>query len=115
QRNIFAEAAFDRSMILQSIQSLSNLAAAGVAHGADQTVASRRFILIGLQQIDARQSDVRSIGCQVIQRNMWIAPLAHGLLNSSAPNNWSIARRPQSGCAGRNRSAGNHAFQYATS
>ena len=52
QRNIFAKSIFDGSVIFQAIQALGNLTAAGVAHGADQSIAPRNFILIGFQQID---------------------------------------------------------------
>ncbi len=94
ERNVFAKSTFDGRVILEAIQALGNLTSAGVAHGADQPIASRNFILVGLEEINAFQSYVRRVGRQVVQRNMRITPLANGLLNSSAPNDRNITRRP---------------------
>jgi hypothetical protein len=101
ERDIFPECGLDGGVILDAIESVRDGASAGVAHGADQTVAARDIVLRDLEQVDSVESELRGPPAKLFQWRVFVAPSADGLADGFAGLGlqW-LCRQIESGCEG---------------
>ena len=93
QRNIRPKRLLNRRMVLDAVQSLSDLPAPRISHSANQPIPPRNLIFLRPQQINSPQPDRRRISRQLIDRNMRITPPTNRLPNPPLTRNRRRKRR----------------------
>jgi len=97
QRDISAKGRLDGRVVLGPVECVGNIAPAGVGHGADESVAAREFVLLGLEQIDSFQADLSRERRELIKRDFLVAPAADRLMKVILPDYLGLFR-VEGGC-----------------
>ena len=79
ERNIFAETLLNLGVIFDAVHGAANFAAATVTHAADQAIPRGHFEFVGIEEVDALQTDLGGIGAELVEGNFLITPAGNGL------------------------------------
>jgi hypothetical protein len=79
ERNVFAETFLDLGVIFDAVHGAANFAAATVTHAADQAIPRGHFEFVGIEEVDALQTDLGGIGAELVEGNFLITPAGNGL------------------------------------
>ena len=83
QGNVFAKTFLDPGVVFRAVHGAFDFAAAGVTHAADQAIARGYLKFVGIEQIDALQTDLSGVGAKFVERNFLITPAGNGLADIS--------------------------------
>ena len=79
ERNVFAETFLKLGVIFQAVHGAANFATATVTHAADQAITRGHFELVGLEQVDALQTNLGGVSTELVERNLLVTPAGNGL------------------------------------
>ena len=82
--DVLAEVGFDFVVIFDAVEGLGDVAATGVAHGADEAVLARGFPVLDVEEVDALEADFGSVGAEVVEGGLGVAPAGGGLVDVAA-------------------------------
>src|SRR5262249_54438219 len=110
ERNVFAEVFFDLGVIFDAVERVRDVAAAGIAHAADETVAARHFPFGDFEKIHGLEANVRGVFTELLERNLFIAPARNGLFDVGFADYGLIGLRPCGGGKGGHSGSGECSF-----
>ena len=97
ERDVFAKAFFDPGVIFKAIHGAFDFAPAGVTHRANQAIARGDFEFVGIEQVDALQTDLSGIGAKLVERNFLITPARNRLADIALAFGRGGVLRPRGG------------------
>src|SRR5881628_967670 len=95
QGNVFAKTFLDPGVVFRAVHGAFDFAAAGVTHAADQAIARGYLKFVGIEQIDALQTDLSGVGAKFVERNFLITPAGNGLADISFAFDRGRSLRPR--------------------
>jgi hypothetical protein len=69
-------------VVLGAIEGVGDGASAGIAHGADESVTARDFILGDFEEVDAFESELRGPLAELFEWSVFVTPTADGLVDA---------------------------------
>src|SRR4029077_3336621 len=90
QRDVLAESLLNFGVILNAIQRAADFAPSRIPHAGNQTVARRHVPFVRIQEIDPLQADFGSVGAELFERDLLIAPTRSRLADLSLTMNGRV-------------------------